>query len=106
MMAGLMALALFWGNCLSCPQVLLSSNQPAHACCHRTHQPAPQTNCQSQSLQHFVQAEKGAVPVPVVAALVNSAAPWQAPRPTDTGLRATVTATPPGYIPLTSSLRI
>ena len=71
-MAALVVAALFLGNCLSCPEVLLASQaqQPAHGCCHRGHQPASNPACQSQALQHFVQAEKAAPPVPAVATLV------------------------------------
>jgi len=56
-MAALVVVALFWGNCFSCPQVLLAlkSHQPAHGCCHRTKQTTQ--NCQAQVLRHFVKAE-------------------------------------------------
>jgi hypothetical protein len=68
-MAALVVAALFWGNCFSCPQVLLSltSKQPAHGCCHRTKQ-APQ-DCRTQVLQNFVKADPmGPAPaLPVVA---------------------------------------
>ncbi len=55
-MAVLVVVALFWGNCFSCPQVLLSSAQ--HGCCHRTK--AHKTDCNNQGLQNFVKAEKAA----------------------------------------------
>lgn len=68
-MAALVVAALFWGNCFSCPQVLLSltSKQPAHGCCHRTKQ-APQ-DCRTQVLRSFVKADPmGPAPaLPVVA---------------------------------------
>jgi hypothetical protein len=51
-MAALIVVALFWGNCLSCPQMLL--NAASHNCCHRTKTAG--TNCQSQGLQHFLKA--------------------------------------------------
>jgi hypothetical protein len=53
-MAALIVVALFWGNCLSCPQMLLAvaAHQPAHNCCHRTKSAG--TSCQSQGLQHFL----------------------------------------------------
>jgi len=59
-MAALVVVALFWGNCLSCPQLLaaLHSQQPAHGCCHKTG-PAT-TECQSQGLKNFVKAPQGA----------------------------------------------
>ena len=56
MMAALIVAALFWGNCLSCPQMLLAAaaHQPAHNCCHKTKSAG--TSCQSQGLQHFLKA--------------------------------------------------
>ena len=56
MMAALIVAALFWGNCLSCPQMLLTvvAHQPAHSCCHRSKSAG--TSCQSQGLQHFLKA--------------------------------------------------
>ena len=54
-MAALIVVALFWGNCLSCPQMLLAAaHQPAHSCCHKTKSAG--TQCQSQGLQHFLKA--------------------------------------------------
>jgi hypothetical protein len=55
-MAALIVVALFWGNCLSCPQMLLNvaMHQPAHSCCHKTKSTG--TSCQSQGLQHFLKA--------------------------------------------------
>ncbi len=68
LMALLVMAALFWGNCYSCPQVLLSAS--AHGCCHRSK--APKTECQTQGLRNFVKAEKAAPvsPMPVTAAIV------------------------------------
>jgi hypothetical protein len=59
-MAALVVVALFWGNCLSCPQLLaaLHSHQPVHGCCHKTGPAAPE--CQSQGLKNFVKAPQGA----------------------------------------------
>jgi hypothetical protein len=58
-MAALIVVALFWGNCLSCPQMLLAAaaHQPAHNCCHKTKSAG--TTCQSQGLQHFLKAGSG-----------------------------------------------
>jgi hypothetical protein len=57
----LLLAALLWGNCLSCPQVLLSltSHTPAHDCCKPTGKVPvkSQNNCQSFALQHFVKAD-------------------------------------------------
>jgi len=59
-MAVLISVALFWGNCFSCPQLLLSltAHQPAHSCCHKTKQST--NGCTSQALQHFVKADPAA----------------------------------------------
>ena len=58
-MAILVIAALFWGNCLSCPQVLssLTHHRPSHGCCPKSQQ-AP-ADCQSQVLSHFVKADPG-----------------------------------------------
>jgi hypothetical protein len=68
-MAVLISVALFWGNCFSCPQVLLSlkAHQSAHGCCHKTKKTAQ--GCTSQALQHFVKADPGAH-APAVAGVV------------------------------------
>jgi hypothetical protein len=51
-MAVLIVVALLWGNCYSCPQLLLA--QQSHECCHKTK--TANIDCQWQSLQHFVKA--------------------------------------------------
>jgi hypothetical protein len=75
-MAALIVVALFWGNCLSCPQMLLTAaaHQPAHNCCHRTKSTG--TRCQSQGLQHFLKAglETQTPAVAVVAAVAPAIA--------------------------------
>ena len=72
----LVVAALFFGNCFSCPQMLLAgpSHQPQHNCC-----PGPQpvsASCQTQGMQHFVKADSAAQPVilPVVAELTEAPA--------------------------------
>ena len=74
MMAALVVAALFWGNCFSCPQVLLAlkTHQPAHGCCHRTKQTS--TGCNTQSLQHFVKADP-ATPAPALPVVASVAEP-------------------------------
>jgi hypothetical protein len=71
-MAVLVVVALFWGNCFSCPQVLLSAAQ--HKCCHRSK--APKSECNTQGLQNFVKAEKAApvASMPVIVAAVEAPA--------------------------------
>ena len=68
-MAALVIVALFWGNCFSCPQALLALQ--SHGCCHPT-KSAPST-CQSLGLKSFVKAESGVQvdPGPVVAAILK-----------------------------------
>jgi len=96
-MAVLMIAVLFWGNCFSCPQLLLA--QPAHPCCPHTKSPAK--DCNSKSLQHFVKADSGdhALPAAVIGAVVpNTAAQFA----TETSEPVTLSPTPP----LLVSLRI
>ena len=97
----LAAAALFFGNCFSCPQMLLAglSHQPQHNCC-----PGPQpvsASCHAQGMQHFVKADGGAQPVvlPVVAELIGpptsmvlAKAPFRVPAPAEHG--------PPGILSL------
>ena len=80
-MAALIVGALLWGNCLSCPQLLLLSRQsaPAHACCHEKSMPKTPgaRQCQSQGLGNFIKSDPrpeihlavataGELPVPFV----------------------------------------
>lgn len=102
-MTALMVVALFWGNCLSCPQLLTEAS--AHNCCHhKNHQPAAKVDCQSQSLQHFVQTDKSEAPAPALLATVVTipAVPLQS----STERPAAPTPTPPDLISLNSTLRI
>jgi hypothetical protein len=103
LMTALMVVALFWGNCLSCPQLLAAGS--AHSCCHhRNHQPAAKVDCQSQALQHFIQSEISIAPTPSIVAKVVSIP--------DTPLQYAVewvpapAATPPDLISLNSTFRI
>lgn len=106
MMAALIVVALFWGNCLSCPQMLLTvaTHQPAHSCCHRTKSAG--TSCQSQGLQHFLKAgpEVQTPAVAVVAAVAPAIAVSlpQGPLVTPVG----VEHAPPDLLALHSVFRI
>ncbi len=60
LMTVLIVTALFWGNCFSCPQVLLASQK--HSCC--PHGKADPTECKTQGLRNFVKAEKAAQTAP------------------------------------------
>jgi hypothetical protein len=64
LMAALVVVALFWGNCFSCPQMLLSAQK--HSCC--PHGKADPSECKTQGLRNFVKAEKAAQIVPAVVA--------------------------------------
>ena len=80
LMAALVVVALFWGNCFSCPQMLLQAMQKqAHSCCHKkTQTPAPaKVDCQSQGLQTFLKADQGAPQL----ALLPHRAPVVLPEP-------------------------
>jgi hypothetical protein len=79
LMAVLVVTALFWGNCFSCPQILLAAQK--HHCC--PHGKADPTECKTQGLRNFVKAEQPAqiAPPAVVAAIQPqiSAMPLSAP---------------------------
>ena len=108
LMGALVVAALFLGNCFSCPQVLaaMAARTPSHDCCHhKSHQPTPKTDCQSQALQHFVQAEKTAPPAPAVMALIALPAPVISLQPSLERPDAPA-PTPPDLISLNSSFRI
>jgi hypothetical protein len=97
LMAVLVVAALFWGNCFSCPQVLLAAQK--HHCC-----PLGKSNpsdCKTQGLRNFVKAEKttSTTPAPVTAAII-------AHSPVTPCLSATLVVpapaqyTPPDLLPL------
>lgn len=91
-MAALVVVALFWGNCFSCPQVLLAAQK--HHCC--PHGKADPKECQTQGLRNFVKAEKAA---PVVPATVTPVAAVHLPL-VPAALSATlVIPTPPEFTP-------
>ncbi len=104
-MALLVVAALFWGNCLSCPQVFqaLKNHQPLHGCCHRTKKTPD--GCHTQALQQFEKADLKApahpvaVPVALVAAIVVTAPEQFTPA-------TPAEPSPPALLPLLASLRI
>src|SRR5689334_1995645 len=103
-MAALIVVALFWGNCLSCPQVLLSVK--AHACCKRSQKPATK-QCDSQGLQHFLKSDPGtwqqpaAVAEPVAMETASAPVFAAAPLSPDAPLHSS-----PDLLSLHSSFRI
>jgi hypothetical protein len=104
-MAALIVVALFWGNCLSCPQMLLTAaaHQPAHNCCHKTKSAG--TTCPSQGLQHFLKAALDVQTPAVAVAAVEPAVAVCLPQ----GALVTpveVEHAPPDLLALHSSFRI
>ena len=69
-MVALAVVALLWGNCFSCPDMIaLAASHPSpHSCCHK---PQPSTNCHTQNLQQFVQADAHAPVAQTVAELTE-----------------------------------
>src|SRR5450755_3671369 len=91
LMAALVVVALFCGNCFSCPRILLAAH--THSCC--PHGKADPGDCKTQALRSFVKAEQSAQigPAPVVTAAVwpeLAALPLSAP---------VVVPAPPVYTP-------
>lgn len=70
-MALLIIAALFWGNCFSCPQLLLAAQK--HGCC--PHSKSGKTECQTQGVKNFIEVEKSTPAVITTAALVDLPAP-------------------------------
>jgi hypothetical protein len=106
LMAALVVAALFWGNCFSCPQMLLAlqSHQPPHGCCHRT---KPTTaNCQTQVLRHFVKADVVVAVAPVVSSVVGPVVAMAPPEGPGLASSIPVVHTSPDLLSLHSNLRI
>jgi hypothetical protein len=103
-LAALIVAALFWGNCFSCPQLLLSLTQHSpHGCCQRS---APVTRtCTTNVLKHFVKADPAPVAPPAAAP-----ADIQAFAPAPALFRAVAAVatpqSPPDLLALNSLLRI
>jgi len=79
LMVLLVVAALFFGNCFSCPQMLLAwqSHGPLHNCCPHPRPQPVSAGCQTQGMQHFVKAgDSAAQPlmVPVAAELAEAPA--------------------------------
>jgi hypothetical protein len=94
-MAVLVVAALFWGNCFSCPQLLLTTQR--HGCC--PHTKSAKTECQTQGLRNFVKAEKSFVAAIVAVASVEQA-PQIAERATPQTEPHTEDHAPPDALPL------
>ena len=97
LMVALVVAALFWGNCFSCPQVLLSAQ--THSCC--PHGKANPSECKTQGLRNFVKAEKATPSAPAVLVTAVIAAPATAARLSATSVvPAPPEYTPPDLLPL------
>jgi hypothetical protein len=100
-MVALVLAALLFGNCLSCPQMLL---QDAHRCCH--HSKPVTARCDAQGLQHFVKAEASTEASPASATVeIAEPAPDMALAEIFQ-LPAYPSNAPPDPLSLSSSLRI
>ena len=97
LMAALVVMALFWGNCFSCPQVLLAAQK--HSCC--PHGKSDPKDCKTQGLRNFVKADPV---VKVVPAVVETAAPaaltLQSPVAETRPIPAPQQSSPPDLLPL------
>jgi hypothetical protein len=104
-MATLIVAALFFGNCLSCPQMMMAvaGHQPVHSCCHHS---TPRIDCHSPVLRHFVKAQGYAASRPAVSGVAPAIeaitavaqpaiAPWRI-----------ADVVPPGLLTLHSLLRV
>ncbi len=104
--AALIIAALFWGNCLTCPQALMAQSQRCHRCCHKTKQDS--ATCQTQALQQFVKADPVRyAPVfaaPAILAVVPAQAPAVASEPA--ALPDAAEHAPPDLLSLHSNFRI
>ena len=108
-MAALVIVALFWGNCFSCPQILLSlkTHQASHACCKRGQKPVEST-CQNQGMQHFLKTDPAKIgqadaPVAVLPVAVSA---FPMPQTSATVVVEMAAHAPPDLLSLHSSFRI
>ena len=109
-MAALVIVALFWGNCFSCPQILLSlkTHQASHACCKRGQKPMVNT-CQNQGMQHFLKTDPASVAqleAPSAAALMVVALTPPMPQAAVTVVVGMAAHAPPDLLSMHSSFRI
>ena len=96
-MVALVVAALFWGNCFSCPQILVSAQK--HSCC--PHGKANPGECKTQGLRNFVKAEKATQIASAVAVTAVIAAPAATALLSAASLvPAPPESTPPDLLPL------
>ncbi len=75
LMVALVVTALFWGNCFSCPQILLAAQK--HHCC--PHGKTGSSECKTQGLRNFVKAEQTTQTSPAITKLLFLAGILAAP---------------------------
>jgi len=95
-MAALVITALFWGNCFSCPQILLAAQR--HHCC--PHGKADPTECKTQGLRNFVKAEQAAQIAPPAVVAVLQPHMVALPLIVPATVPAPAIYTPPNILPL------
>jgi hypothetical protein len=110
-MAALVVVALFWGNCFSCPQMLLltAAHDNAHECCKRKGPQAPtpaQVECQSAPMRNFVQADVPQVNADLAVIAMVQAADAVPPLADRAFLLDVPEPSPPDLEILNSSIRI
>jgi len=99
LMAALVVVALFWGNCFSCPQVLLAAQK--HSCCPHGKSKADPNECKTQGLRNFVKADPGVQAAPALpAATIQVAPPAQLLLPVSVVDLISPQFTPPDLLPL------
>lgn len=102
-MAALVVVALFWGNCLSCPLALASvPSAPTHPCCHH---PKVPTDCPASTLHNYVKADSGPALTPSAPVAVLPVQPALATYSPVMSSLASEPA-PPDLFSLNSSFRI
>jgi hypothetical protein len=104
----LVVMALFWGNCFSCPQILLNlkAHNTAHECCKRNHKPVSK-GCGTQGLQHFLSSDSAAQQqtMPLAEAVVPAPVLHEIPQSVVVGASIPLYS-PPDLVSLHSTFRI
>jgi len=97
LMAALVVMALFWGNCFSCPQILLAAQK--HGCC--PHGKSEQKECKTQGLRNFVNADPVVkVPPAAVQSVAHPVMVYQISLAADRLTPARQNFSPPDLLPL------
>jgi hypothetical protein len=101
-LAALIVAALFWGNCLTCPQAISAS---AHSCC--PHGKKAGSECRTQVMRQFVKAEPHQVESPQLTAEAPAAEVLMLVLVQETGAEPVAAQhAPPDLLSLNSSFRV